>query len=63
MPVDVDTVWRAWTRPEEYGAWFRAVPGSVELDVRPGGLWRLELRVDRRDGPGAAVGFVIEVVP
>lgn len=41
MPADLDTVWHAWTDPDEYGAWFGAVPGSVELDVRPGGDWHL----------------------
>ncbi|MDQ1042470.1 SRPBCC domain-containing protein [Streptomyces sp. V4I2] len=33
-------VWRAWTTPEQYAQWAYAAPGSVEMDVRPGGAWK-----------------------
>ncbi|MFD5447239.1 SRPBCC domain-containing protein [Streptomyces sp. NPDC127100] len=33
-------VWQAWTTPEQYAQWAHAVPGSVEMDVRPGGAWK-----------------------
>jgi len=33
-------VWAAWTVAERYEKWFGTVPGSVEIDVRPGGAWR-----------------------
>ncbi|MDG9721651.1 MULTISPECIES: SRPBCC family protein [unclassified Streptomyces] len=33
-------VWQAWTTPDEYAQWAHAAPGSVELDVRPGGAWK-----------------------
>ncbi|MEU2285800.1 SRPBCC domain-containing protein [Streptomyces sp. NPDC013178] len=33
-------VWRAWTTPEQYARWAYAAPGSVEMDVRPGGAWK-----------------------
>ncbi|MEU9593862.1 SRPBCC domain-containing protein [Streptomyces sp. NPDC048193] len=33
-------VWQAWTTPEPYAQWAHAAPGSVEMDVRPGGAWK-----------------------
>lgn len=33
-------VWRAWTTPDRYARWAYAAPGSVEMDVRPGGAWK-----------------------
>jgi uncharacterized protein YndB with AHSA1/START domain len=33
-------IWQAWTTPEQYARWAHAVPGSVEMDVRPGGAWK-----------------------
>ncbi|MFD4258316.1 SRPBCC domain-containing protein [Streptomyces sp. NPDC058534] len=37
-------VWRAWTTPDQYSQWAYAVPGSVEMDVRPGGPWKATMR-------------------
>lgn len=36
-------VWEAWTHAEQYARWFGARPGSVRLDVRPGGRWQAVL--------------------
>ncbi|MFD8420800.1 SRPBCC domain-containing protein [Streptomyces sp. NPDC059466] len=36
----VATVWGAWTVAESYARWSYAAPGSVEMDVRPGGAWK-----------------------
>ncbi|WP_217144050.1 SRPBCC domain-containing protein [Streptomyces sp. AC627_RSS907] len=33
-------VWQAWTTPDQYAQWAHAAPGSVEMDVRPGGAWK-----------------------
>lgn len=33
-------VWQAWTTPDQYARWAYAAPGSVEMDVRPGGAWK-----------------------
>ena len=33
-------VWRAWTTADQYAQWAYAAPGSVEMDVRPGGVWK-----------------------
>ncbi len=42
-----EEVFRAWTEPGRFGRWFLPVDGfaaeRVELDVRPGGAWRVEL--------------------
>jgi uncharacterized protein YndB with AHSA1/START domain len=40
VDAPVDRVWAAWTQDDHYEKWFHAVPGSVSLDVRPGGAWR-----------------------
>ncbi|GGQ02420.1 SRPBCC domain-containing protein [Streptomyces mutabilis] len=37
-------VWQAWTAPDQYAQWAHAVPGSVELDVRPGGAWKATMQ-------------------
>ncbi|MFF9332353.1 SRPBCC family protein [Streptomyces albogriseolus] len=34
------TVFEAWTRPDAYARWAYAAPGSVQMDVRPGGAWK-----------------------
>jgi uncharacterized protein YndB with AHSA1/START domain len=41
-----EQVWKAWTEPERIARWWgkrgwRTPPESVELDVRPGGVFRL----------------------
>lgn len=40
LDAPADEVWRAWTTPEQYARWAGAAPGSVEMDVRPGGAWK-----------------------
>ncbi|MGW0228625.1 SRPBCC family protein [Actinopolymorpha singaporensis] len=40
LDAPVARVWEAWTTPEQYAQWANAVPGSVEMDVRPGGRWK-----------------------
>jgi uncharacterized protein YndB with AHSA1/START domain len=60
-------VFAAWTDPEKLARWFgpkAAVAGSVraEVDVRPGGRYRMSFRTD--DGERHQVGGVYrEVVP
>lgn len=39
LDAPVAKVWAAWTTPDQYARWANAVPGSVNLDVRPGGAW------------------------
>jgi uncharacterized protein YndB with AHSA1/START domain len=40
VDAPVEKVWAAWTQEDHYETCFHAVPGSVSLDVRPGGAWR-----------------------
>lgn len=40
LDAPVDRVWQAWTTPDRYARWAYAAPGSVEMDVRPGGAWK-----------------------
>ncbi|MFJ9099740.1 SRPBCC domain-containing protein [Streptomyces sp. NPDC102405] len=40
LDVPAARVWRAWTTPDQYAQWAYAAPGSVEMDVRPGGAWK-----------------------
>lgn len=60
-------VFGAWTDPEKIVRWFgprQTVPGSVraEVDVRPGGRYRMDFRTD--DGQHHQVsGVYREVVP
>jgi uncharacterized protein YndB with AHSA1/START domain/dihydrofolate reductase len=63
FPAPVERVWHAWTDPVSYGEWFRAVPGSVDLDVRPGGEWRLDSAGTDGEGPERLSGRYLEVEP
>ena len=65
-PVAPDKVWQAWTDPEALTAWFGpGEPNSVtlaELDVRPGGAYRI--RFHTPDGEEHEVsGTYEQVVP
>lgn len=59
LDAPVSTVWKAWTTPEQYGEWAHSVPGSVELDVRPGGAWKATMATPGGDYPLA--GSYVEV--
>ncbi|MFB6787417.1 SRPBCC domain-containing protein [Streptomyces olivaceus] len=37
-------VWQAWTTPDQYAQWTYSVPGTLEMDVRPGGTWKATMR-------------------
>jgi uncharacterized protein YndB with AHSA1/START domain len=63
-----EEVWRAWTEPERLASWWGrrgwSTPvGSVELDVRPGGVFRLN-SINEDDGREMPLDAVFhEVVP
>jgi uncharacterized protein YndB with AHSA1/START domain len=63
-PASPEKVWRAWTEPQALSAWFG--PGDTnsvviaELDVRPGGKYRIRFRTP--DGEEHEVGGVYEEV-
>ena len=58
-----EQVWRAWTEPERLAQWWGkrgwSTPvESVELDVRPGGVFRLN-SINDEDGREMALDAVI----
>ncbi|MGW5361065.1 SRPBCC family protein [Actinopolymorpha pittospori] len=59
LDVPVAAVWKAWTDPEQYTVWAHAVPGSVQMDVRPGGKWTAVMSTPGGDFPLA--GSFLEV--
>lgn len=62
-----DLVWKAWTDPEHLKQWFAPRPYTVtelELDLRPGGVFRLRMvGPDGFDTGHGNPGCVLEVVP
>ena len=66
-----DLVYRAWTDPKEFGKWFPPLGFSAarcELDVRPGGTLRIDMKGGADAGEFAGVvfpgkGVYREVVP
>lgn len=65
VPVSPEQVWRAWTEPELIKQWFTPKPWQTtdcEIDLRPGGIFRTEMRgPDGEEGGGA--GCFLEVIP
>ena len=59
-------VWEALTKPEHLKEWYMPKPwgrvSACEMDVRPGGIIRIDIAVG--DGPDAPnVGCILEVTP
>ena len=63
MAADRHSTWLAWTEPERYGTWFGAIPGAVQLDVRTGGAWSVELDTGQGAPHETMSGSYVEVVP
>lgn len=67
LPASREDVFRAWTQPDLFARWFTP-PGnssvSAELDVRPGGNYRITLeRTQLVPGTSYIVGRYLEVDP
>ncbi|MEV6107597.1 SRPBCC domain-containing protein [Streptomyces sp. NPDC051940] len=60
LTAPAERVWQAWTTPGDYEQWANAAPGSVSLDVRPGGKWQATMVTP--GGYFALGGSYIEVV-
>jgi uncharacterized protein YndB with AHSA1/START domain len=62
-----EDVFRAWTEPELFRQWFTPPNGSspsAELDVRPGGGYRIEMKPPPELAPTTyVVGTYLEVEP
>lgn len=65
VDVPPEAVWRAWTEPERLKQWFTPRPWTtpeVEVDLRPGGIFRTVMRgPDGEEGGGT--GCYLEVLP
>lgn len=61
-----DLVWEAWTNPEHLKRWFAPKPyeiSELELDLRPGGIFRLRMvGPDGFDTGHGNPGCVLEVI-
>lgn len=66
FPASRDEVFSAWTEPELFRQWFTPPGGSspsAELDVRPGGRYRITMKPPRGlPGPIQVVGAFLEVL-
>lgn len=60
LDAPVGRVWQAWTTPDQYARWAYAAPGSVEMDVRPGGAWKATM-VTPDGGEAPLTGSFLEV--
>lgn len=63
LDAPVHTVWQVWTEAGHYEHLFHAVPGSVRLDVRPGGHFEVTMNVPEAGGEVPMSGGYREVVP
>lgn len=65
VDVPPELVWKAWTRPEHLKEWFVPRPWSiaeVEIDLRPGGVFRVAMRDPEGEVQPNAPGCYLEVV-
>jgi uncharacterized protein YndB with AHSA1/START domain len=66
LPASREEVFAAWTEPDPFRQWFTPPGGSsskAELDVRPGGEYRITMEPLGLPGPAYVVGTYLEVVP
>ena len=66
IDAPVDLVWEAYTKPEHLKRWFAPRPYEItecELDLRPGGIFRIRMvGPDNFDTGHGVPGCVLEVV-
>jgi uncharacterized protein YndB with AHSA1/START domain len=65
VPVPPEKVWAAWTRPELLKQWFTPAPWKtleVEIDLRPGGIFRTVMVSPEGEVMPASPGCILEVV-
>ena len=64
VKADPQTVWDAWTQPEQMKAWSCPAPGGckrVDSDLRVGGAFEIHMEVE--EGPHTAFGVYREIDP
>lgn len=65
IDVPVDLVWTAWTTPKHLKPWFCPKPWmitDVEIDLRPGGIFRFDMRGPEGDEQSFTACY-LEIVP
>lgn len=65
VDVPPELVWQAWTRPEHLQEWFVPRPWSIaecEIDLRPGGTFRVVMRNPEGEIQPSTPGCYLEVV-
>jgi uncharacterized protein YndB with AHSA1/START domain len=65
IDVPPELVWQAWTTPEHLVQWFTPAPyktAEVELDLRPGGIFRVVMETPEGERMDQGAGCVLEVV-
>lgn len=65
LPAPRRLVWACWTTPEHIPHWFAPAPVVTkvhQLDLRPGGAFRIEMFMDGKS-LGSEPGCFLEVVP
>ncbi len=63
--VPPEKVWQAWTRPELLKQWFTPAPWKtveVEIDLRPGGIFRSVMESPEGQVMPPGIGCVLEVI-
>jgi uncharacterized protein YndB with AHSA1/START domain len=65
VDVPPHLVWAAWTQPEHLKRWFAPAPYTtpeVEIDLRPGGIFRTVMRSPEGEEFDVGAGCILEVV-
>lgn len=65
VDVPPELVWTAWTTPEHLKKWFTPKPYETvecELDLRPGGIFRVVMRSPEGELMDQGAGCILEVV-
>jgi len=65
VDVPPELVWAAWTTPEHVKKWFAPKPyetAECEIDLRPGGIFRVVMRSPEGETMDQGAGCFLEVV-
>jgi uncharacterized protein YndB with AHSA1/START domain len=65
VDVPPELVWAAWTQPEHLKQWFTPKPfetTEAEIDLRPGGIFRVVMRSPEGETMDQGAGCILEVV-
>lgn len=65
IDVPPHLVWAAWTTPEHVKQWFTPKPfetAECEIDLRPGGIFRVVMRSPEGEELDQGAGCILEVV-